>query len=148
MHNKIHKPLIVNQDADIVKIKTERNSLGLLKTMIVVSFIFMQLILFLLVYLYFFSFFKWLTLVSFGLGLVLCIYVLSTDKNSQSKPIWVMFLIACSSFGFIVYFISSPRVFWYRQNKRYKKILEKSINNGDNVVCVFENDEFAFKTIS
>ena len=115
-----------NTDIDVIKIKTERNSLGTLKTMIVLLLIFSQLIIFLLSYLYFISFWQWYFIISFGFSLCTCIYVLSTNKNSQSKPVWILFLLLCFSFGYIIYLISDERVFWGRQKKRYDKIISKS----------------------
>lgn len=120
------KHLATNTEIDVLKIKTERNGLGVLKTLIIVLLIALQGAIFLLSYLYFVLFFQWFILVSLGMSLITCIYVLSTDKNSESKPIWVFFLLLCFSFGYIFYFISNEKIFWGRHQKRYNKILEKS----------------------
>lgn len=124
--NKNINHLPYRPEADVVKIKTERNGLGVLKTLIVVLLIALQGSIFILSYLYFASFFQWFLLVSFIMSFMTCIYVLSTNKNSQSKPIWVLFLLICFSFGYIIYFISHERVFWAKHRKRYKKILDNS----------------------
>jgi len=115
-----------NQDANVLKLKTERNGWGVLKTLVVILLIVVQASIFLLSYLYFISFFRWFSLFSFIMSFITSIYVLSTSKNSQSKPIWILFLLVCSSFGYIVYFISNERFFWGKYKKRYNKILEKS----------------------
>jgi len=126
--NHIIKPVIraTNNDIDILKIKTERNSFGVLKTLIVLLLIFLQFSLFLLSYLYFFAYSQWFWALSFGLSLVTCIYVISSNKNSQSKPIWVLFLLLCFAFGYIIYFISNEKLFWHKHKKRYNKILQRS----------------------
>jgi len=122
--NKRHLP--TNPDVDVIKIKTERNGLGTLKTMIVVLLIASQLAVFILGFLYLSSFFQWFSLFSFVMSIITSLYVLSTNKNSQSKPIWILFIIVCSSFGYIIYFISHEKVFWAKYKKQYNKILNKS----------------------
>ena len=120
------KPLVSNPDADVLKIKTERNGLGTIKTMIVLLLLMLQLALFLLTFLYFVSFFRVFSIISYILSLATCLYVLSSNKNSQSKPIWILFLLVCSSFGWLVYLISDERIFWFKHKKRYNNILEES----------------------
>ena len=115
--------LATNNEIDVLKLKTERNSLGILKTLIVLLLIFLQIALFIVSYIYFFYYFQWFWAISFGVTIVACIYVISSNKNSQSKPIWVLFLLLCFSFGYIIYFISNERVFWHKYKKRYNKIL-------------------------
>ena len=128
------KHLATNHDTDVVKIKTERNGLGLLKTLIIVLVIALQFAFALLSYLYVFSAFRYLQLFSYAMTIATCIYVLSSNKNSQSKPIWILFLILCSSFGYIVYILCNEKVFWGSHKKRYNNILNKSYqfqNNTD-----------------
>jgi len=120
------KHLATNSEIDIVKVKTERNSLGVLKTLLVMALIALQLLVFLMSYLYLMWFFQSFVLISLILSLITCIYVLNTNKNSQSKPIWMIFLLLCFSFGYVFYFISDEKVFWARFKKRYTKILKNS----------------------
>ncbi len=122
------KNLTTSQDFDVVKIKTERNSLGVLNTIIVLLLIAVQLALLVLSSIYFSSVFQILAILSIILTLITCLYVLSTDKNSQSKPVWILFLLTCFTFGYIIYFISNEKVFWGRYKKRYERILINSYN--------------------
>ena len=73
------KPLATNTEIDVIKIKTERNSLGVLKTLLVMLLITLQLALFLISYLYFMWFFQSVVLVSLILTLFSCFYVLNTN---------------------------------------------------------------------
>lgn len=132
------KPLATNTEIDVIKIKTERNSLGVLKTLLVMLLITLQLALFLISYLYFMWFFQSVVLVSLILTLFSCFYVLNTNKNSQSKPIWMIFLLLCFSFGYVIYFISDERVFWAKYKKRYIKILKNSQDIEHNSPCLVE----------
>ena len=124
--NKARIGLAPNNEIDMLKLKTERNSFGVLKTIIVLLLIFMQVALFIVSYLYFFAFSQWFWLLSFVVSVGTCIYVISSNKNSQSKPIWVLFLLLCFMFGYVIYFISNERLFWRKHKKRYDKILSKS----------------------
>lgn len=121
--------LATSHDADVVKIKTERNSLGVLKTLIVVLLIAVQLFALIWSAIYISSLFKFIAILSMIFTIFTCIYVLSSDKNSQSKPIWIFFLLTCFTFGYIVYFISSENVFWRKYKKPYANILNKSYKN-------------------
>ena len=115
-----------NPDFDVLKIKTERNHLGLLKTLIIVFLILVQFSFFILSNLYLVNFYRWFVVFSLAMTFATCLYVLSSNKNSQSKPIWVLFLIICFSFGYIIYFISNERFFWRKNKKRYDKILKNT----------------------
>jgi len=120
------KHLASNLGADVLKIKTERNSLGVLKTMVVALLLLIQFAIFILSYLYFINFFQIFSIISYVFTLITCIYCLSTNKNSQSKPIWIFFMLVCSSFGWLIYLISNEKIFWGKNKKTYNKILEKS----------------------
>ena len=107
MANKISTPILnpikklaKNSDINVLKIKTERNNLGALKTFLVVLLIAIQAAVFFMSYLYLMWLFQSFVIISFGLSLVTCIYVLSTNKNSQSKPIWILFLLLFFGHGF------------------------------------------------
>ena len=120
------KYLATNREADVLKIKTERNGLGLIKTLIVLLLIALQLTALILSAMYLVTFVHWFMLFSFVMTVITCVYVLSTNKNSQSKPVWIMFLLFCFSFGYIMYFISNEKIFWGSNKKKYKKILDES----------------------
>ena len=110
----------------VVKVKTETNNLGILKFIVLFLLMLVQISITLLAYLYFVSFFRWYSLIALTLTLISCIHILSTPKNNYSKPIWIMFLIVFFSFGYIIYFFSDPRIFWFKSNRKYSKILENS----------------------
>ncbi|MBE7075975.1 MAG: cardiolipin synthase [Clostridiales bacterium] len=135
------KYLATNPDVDIVKIKTERNSLGTLKTVLVLLGVALQFCLLVLAYHYLLTFFKWFTIVSIVFSFIACIYVLSSNKNSQSKPIWVFFLLICPTFSYLIYIGSSVRVFWGKRKKIYNKILERSYAHIGVSNCEIKNKE-------
>lgn len=116
----------INPSADLLKVKTERNSVGTLKVIIILLLILVQLSALILSYLYFMGAVQWFWGISLVLSFLTCIYVMSSNKNSQSKSMWIIFLITCFSFGYIIYFISDDRIFWHSHRKAYKKILKNN----------------------
>lgn len=110
----------------IKKIKTEKKGLGTLKTLLLSFVVLSQIAIFVLTQLYLQHYFVWLAVVSVILSLCTCIFVLTNDKNSESKPVWILFIITCPTLGFIVYFISSEEVFFRKKGKAYSKILTDS----------------------
>lgn len=118
-----------NQGVDefgILKIKTENNFLGTVKISIIVGLIILQVIFLVLLYLYLSAAFAGYLIFSLSISLITCIYILSTDKNSQSKPMWILFLLISFGFGYIIYWISDAHVFFRKYKKQFNKILEKT----------------------
>ncbi|MBE7088957.1 MAG: cardiolipin synthase [Clostridiales bacterium] len=117
---------VFSRDASLVRIKTERNNLGVIKTVILALLIVLQLALALYLYYSYAYVFNWVVIVSFALSVITCIYVLSTEKSGQSKAVWIMFILLFSSVGFIFYILSDERFFFGRHKKRYKEIFERT----------------------
>lgn len=111
-----------------VKIKTESNGLGLLKTFVVLFMIALQIALIALAYLFFLSAFKWYFVISMFLTLVTCVYVLSSDFHGQAKATWILFLLVCFSFGYVIYLMSDKHILFARSRKKYTKILKQNEN--------------------
>lgn len=111
-----------------VKIKTESNGLGVLKTFIVILLIAAQVALLILSNLYFLQLFKWFLTLSVILTLASAIHVLSSDYHAQAKATWVFFLLFCFGFGYVFYFFSDKRVLFARSRKKYNKVLSKTDN--------------------
>ena len=103
MRQKIQK-IARNTSLRTVKIKTEFNRLGALKTLVILALILLQASLLLLSYLYLFLVFKWFTLFSIALTIIACIHCLSTEKNAQAKGTWIFLMLLCFTFGYIIYF--------------------------------------------
>lgn len=120
------KKIARNNYVDAVKIKTEFNGLGALKTLLVVTLIILQFSVLVLSYLYLFHFFQWLFTFSFVMSLITCVYVLSTPKNGQTKGTWILFLLICFMFGYIIYFLSDEHIVFRKAQKRYNKIFNNS----------------------
>ena len=109
-----------------VKIKTESNGLGVLKTMMLLFLIFSQAALLILSSLYLSGLFNWLILITAPLSLIAIVHALSSEYNGQAKATWVFFLFATFTFGYIFYFLSDKRVLFANGRKKYRKIFEQT----------------------
>jgi len=112
--------------SETVKIKTETGGLGAVKTLIVVGLIAIQLGLLIYLNITFALAFKWVLAVSFIFSLITCVYVLSSNKNSLSKAVWIIFLLVGFSFGYIIYLMSDERIFFAKARKRYTSIYKNA----------------------
>lgn len=109
-----------------LKVKTESNGLGVLKTIIVVLLIALQAALMVASYLYFLTAFRWYLTFSIIMTFLTCIYVLSSDYHGQAKATWVLFLLVCFSFGYFIFFLSDKHILFIKSGKKFKKIEEDS----------------------
>lgn len=118
--NNIRKA--VYTDYKVVRIRTETNGWGAVKSLVVMGVLAIQFSILVIVYLFLGYLFKWYLVLSYVLSLLTCIYVLSTTKNSLSKAVWIIFILMSFGFGYIIYFLSDERIFFGKSKKKYKKI--------------------------
>ena len=111
---RVHSPF-----SDIVKIKTKSNGQGVIKAFLVFGIIAIQMLLFIVLHSAFMLSFKWTALITFVLSLITCIYVLSSNKNSQSKAVWIIFLLMFFPVAYIFYLISDERLLMLGARKRF-----------------------------
>lgn len=109
----------------VVRIRTEKNG-GALKTMGMAFLILLQVSVILTLYLRYVSALWWYFVLSMVLSFVCMVHVLSTEKTGQTKAIWVLFLAAGFTIGFIAYLLSSERIFFGKQSRRYDKIFARA----------------------
>lgn len=115
-----------NDNIYAVKIKTESNSLGALKTLIVLLLILLQASILVLSYLYFSALFEGYFIFSIILTVFACIHVLSSDYHGQAKATWTFFLLVSLGFGYIIYFMSDKRISFAKSRKKYNKIIQNN----------------------
>lgn len=109
-----------------LKIKTESNGLGVLKTLIVVFLIALQAGILAASYLFMLTFFGWYLTLSIILTLISCIHVLSSNYHGQAKATWILFLFISFGFGYIIYFLSDKRISFGKSRKKYNKIINSN----------------------
>lgn len=115
-----------SQDDKVVKIRTEKNGRGALKTAVVAGLIALQFVLLACLYVFLSIAFRWYLAASFALSLLTCIYVLSSPKNGLSKAVWVLFLLLAFSFGYFIYLLSDERIFFRKAKKKYQKVFARA----------------------
>lgn len=127
------KPL--SRDARLVRIKTEHNNTGLIKTLVFGLSVLLQLGILLYLYFRYVAFLQWYMILTLCISIATCLYVLSTDKTGQSKAVWIMFLLLGSSVGFIFYILSDERIFFAKHKKRYDRAFRDTrlFNKGDDI---------------
>ena len=74
------------------KMKSENISFGAIKTGIFLLLILIQMVLLVLSYLTIFAGFKSFLTISLIISVSTCIYILSSNKNSHSKAVWILSL--------------------------------------------------------
>lgn len=114
------------KNAKSVKIRTETKGFGAFKTLFVMFLIALNFAFLLFLYFRFLMVFQGYLTVAFVLSLLTSVYVLSTDKNGQSKAVWIIILLVGFSFGYLLYFFADENVFFYKSKKKFKKVFSES----------------------
>ena len=122
--NKRMTHKVRSSETRVVRVKTENSGLGALKTLIVMAIIFSQLAILIYLYIELAIAFRWYLVFSFAMSVLTCIYALSSDKNSLSKAVWIIFLLIFFVFGYAIYIMSDERFFFKKAKKRYKIVFD------------------------
>ena len=122
-HKRLRSPF-----SGVVKIKTKSNGVGKLKAVLVFGIIAVQTLLFVVLHSAFMLSFKWTGLATLIISLSTCIYVLSSNKNSQSKAVWIIFLLLFFPVAYVFYFISDERLLMLGARRKYLKVFNDSNN--------------------
>lgn len=109
-----------------LKIRTERNGLGVLKTLCVAGFIVLEAALCVLLFVWFIEIFRWYLLISFCLSLFACVYILSSPRSGQSKAVWILFLLLLFPVGYLICLIPEPRIFFCASKRKLKGIFART----------------------
>lgn len=115
-----------SKDAKVVKIRTENNGRGAIKTLIIAVLISTQLFLMVELYIRFAIAFRWYLIFSWIMSLLTCIYVLSSKKNGLSKAVWILFMMLTAGFGYVIYILSDERIFFREPKKKYRAIFKNA----------------------
>ena len=110
--------------AEAVRIKTE-TSTDALKTVLVALILLAQFVGIIYLSLYFVAIATWTFALSLAFSLITCVAVLSSNKNSMSKAVWIIFILVCFTFGYILY-IMSDEPFW--ENPKLQQASKKLVS--------------------
>lgn len=125
-NGRIKKPR--SSQPEVLKIKTEQRSVGRLKTALVLFLIALQAAIIAFFYYVLAQLFQWYLILSLVLALLCSLAIVSSKRrNTSTKAIWVIIVLVCFPFGYIVYFLSDVDVFFAWQKRRYHKIFKAHI---------------------
>lgn len=113
---------------NLLKVRTEGNNFGILKTLLIFVLFLIEIATMVFGGLFIISFLRGYMITAGVITIATCIYVLSSNKNSQSKAVWVMFLLIFFEFGYIIFYLSDEHIFFRKQKKKYDEIF-KRVNN-------------------
>ncbi len=104
------------------RIKTESNRVGNIKKIIIGLLIAVQLALIIYLHLSFIVASRWLFLINLFSSVITSVYVLSTNKNSLTKAVWIVFLLVCFPFSSLIYWLTDERHFFLKLKSKYKAV--------------------------
>ncbi len=115
-----------SNETKIVRVKAENSGGNPLRVLIIALVIAVQLALLVYLYVELALAFKSYVIFSLVMSVLTCIYVLSTNKNSLSKAVWIIFLLLGFVFSYTVYFLSDEHIFFSRPKRRLSRIFRES----------------------
>lgn len=129
--NKYYHPLEMrrgsrSRDSRLVKIRTEHNNVSLIKGGLMMLFVFLQLGIILALNFWFAAGLRWYLAFCYVVSVITAVYVLSSNRSTQTKAIWVLFILILFMAGYLCFWMSEDGVVYGRARKRHKKILERS----------------------
>ena len=108
-----------NKKAKILPTTKRNKGLGL-----IISLIIIQLLLLIYLCIKFTVSFNIFFIGSIVLSILTCIYILSSKKNSHSKAVWIIFILTFFFFAYILFWLSSERIFLLSKSRRYKAVYQ------------------------
>ncbi len=125
MANKYKHNVVKSTSSDyrVVKIKTDNNFYGKLKTLLWATVVLSQVVLIILLYFNFISVLNWYLLLSFIMSLGCCVHVLSTERNPSSRAVWIFFLLLFFMFAWPIYIVSDENRIFKKYKRQYKEVI-------------------------
>lgn len=124
MSNRITNKAL-STDFRVIRLNTENRSFGAIKTLTIAGAIFLQLALFFLAYLKFIEYFQIYLVVYYLSSFITGLYIISGNKNTQSKVVWVFVSFIIPIFGSLFYFLSDERLFFRKSRIKYSLIFSR-----------------------
>lgn len=122
----LRKKGVYSSSFKVVKIRTESNGFGALKTLLIALMILLSLGTLLLIHYVASQLFYWYLGFSFIMTILTCIFILSSNKHGLSKAVWMLFVLLAFYFGYVIYFLADERIFFRKSRKKYDKIFNDS----------------------
>ncbi len=107
------------------RVKTENSVVGKIKLFTIFLLIALQIVVIIAFNTHYALAAQSTAIVSIVLSLLTCLFVLSSNKNGLSKAVWIIFILCCFTFGYIIFWLSDERIF-FSGKKRYKATYDKN----------------------
>lgn len=130
------KPLTVKRPSFNVKtrrieykehtIKSGKEGNSFKRTALIMAFLGIEIIFFVISYLQFIRAFMWFLFIPYGVGIIFACRVAVSEKNSDSKIAWIMFLLILAPIAFIVYLLAGEINTTPLKSRRLKLINKKT----------------------
>ncbi len=116
-----HETKTHSNDTRIVRVRTEKRG-SPIKTLGIVFLIVLQVAIILTLYFMYLPSLHWYLIVSFVLSILSVFHVFLSNKEGQTKALWVFILVVGYSIGFIIYILSQEKLFFGHMERRYSKV--------------------------
>ncbi|MCD8308075.1 MAG: cardiolipin synthase [Clostridia bacterium] len=120
-----HEAKSYTKDTRIVRVRTEKRG-NVWKTLGFVFLIALQVAIILTLYFLYLAALPWYLALSFVLSILSVFHVFVSDKEGQTKALWIFILVIGYSIGFIIYILSQEKLFYGRKEKRYREIYART----------------------
>ena len=117
---------VKRSDTKVVKIRTQSNRTALVKTAFTMLLIFLQLGLIVSLNFLFATGWRWYIVFLFAVSVITAVFVLSSHRSTQSKAVWVLFILLFFECGFLIYIMSNDKVMYARPRKKHREIYKKT----------------------
>ncbi len=114
-----------SNDTRIVRVHTEKNG-NLFKTLFFVFLIALQVAVILTLYFMYLAALHWYLILSFVLSILSVFHVFLSNKEGQTKALWIFILVIGYSIGFIIYIFSQEKLFYGHQEMRFRDIYARA----------------------
>lgn len=117
-----------SRDKSVLKIRTEKNGafIGTLKVATVAFLVLLQMG----IQIFLFSMFAYLSwiysLVAFGLSIISCIFLISSNRSPASKTVWTFIILIFFNVGFILYILTNDKFFFRKPRKMFREVFARS----------------------
>jgi cardiolipin synthase len=69
---------------------------------------------------------RWYLILMAVISVISAVSVLSSHRSTETKAVWVLFILVFFVFGFVVYFMSNDRIMYRRARKRHASIYQRT----------------------
>ncbi len=120
-----HETKTHSKDTRIVRVRTEKRG-NPAKTIGIVFLIVLQVAIILTLYFMYLAALHWYLIVSFILSVLSVFHVFLSNKEGQTKALWIFILVIGYSIGFIIYILSQEKLFFGHMERQYSRIYERA----------------------